>query len=294
MEILEKKIKDVQDYRDLYFVNNPTASYDQFLIELKKKVSDLRQEIPVVQKDVKSVAAANSFIQGKILNIMPDYDSNCENYLIKAVKKDCSKWEHWLELALCIWKKNDFEGALDCMKEAYKISNDLAVVNEYITVLRNQKKPELNKIAKRLCQENINKYPEDSFIWYSYANQCLHDFYNYDKNIENLYKSLESFEKCLQYSTSETILPSDFYLNFSSAHYSNGNILECCLNLTKAFILEPYYDTIKEKITSVNNLIEKIYEKRNEFLKDNENIDEFSKIVLTDILDNSNKISRFV
>uniref|UniRef100_A0A0N5C4L3 TPR_REGION domain-containing protein n=1 Tax=Strongyloides papillosus TaxID=174720 RepID=A0A0N5C4L3_STREA len=269
MEILEEKIKNLQNYRDLYFINNPTISYEQFLKELKNKVSKLREEIPISIKDAKNVKATNYYIQGKILNIMPEYDGNCENYLTKAIKKECTKWEFWLELAICMWKKGDLEGALECMKEAYKLNNnDCSILTEYGTVLRNQKKPELNELGREICCRGIELYPKDSMIWYSYANQCLHDFYNYGKDMKNLENSVESFKKSLSFSTPTSPLPSDFYLNFSSSLYSVGNLVECCLNLTKAVILEPHYQAIQEKISFINNLLGKIFEKSEDILHD--------------------------
>uniref|UniRef100_A0A0K0E876 TPR_REGION domain-containing protein n=1 Tax=Strongyloides stercoralis TaxID=6248 RepID=A0A0K0E876_STRER len=265
MEALEEKIKNLQNYRDLYFINNPIIPYDQFLKEIKKKVCDLKEEIPVSIKDVKNVTATNYYIQGKILNIIPEYDENCEIYLAKSVKKECTKWESWLELAICMWKKGDYEGALECMKEAYKLNNDnCSILTEYGTVLRNQKKPDLNELARKVCFKAIENYPNEPMVWYSYANQCLHDFYNYGKDIKNLESSIESFKKSLSLSTPTTPLPSDFYLNFSSSHYSNGNLLESCLNLTKAVILEPHYQVIQEKISSINNLLKNIFQKYKE------------------------------
>ncbi|CEF64063.1 Tetratricopeptide repeat protein 5 [Strongyloides ratti] len=269
MEILEEKIKSLQNYRDLFFINNPTIPYDEFLKEIKKKVCNLKEEIPISIKDVKNITATNFYIQGKILNIMPEYDENCENYLTKAVKKECTKWESWLELAICMWKKGNYEGALECMKEAYKLNNNNCdILIEYGTVLRNQKKPELNELARKLCLKGIEIYPNNPMIWYSYANQCLHDFYNYDKDIQYLEKSIECFNKSLSLTTPTTPLPSDFYLNFSSSHYSNGNLVECCLNLTKAVILEPYYQVIHEKISCLDNLLKKIFQKYKEIAGD--------------------------
>ena len=55
---------------------------------------------------------------GLSLNVLSDYDSECEAYLSRAVKLNPKLPAAWNELGECYYKKGDIKSAHNCFKGA--------------------------------------------------------------------------------------------------------------------------------------------------------------------------------
>ena len=70
----------------------------------------LFQEIPL------NSGAESVFLTGKILNVCPEYDHKCEEFLDESIKLFSYRSECWVELGKCVWKKSDISKALSCFE----------------------------------------------------------------------------------------------------------------------------------------------------------------------------------
>ncbi|VDK28539.1 unnamed protein product, partial [Anisakis simplex] len=116
MDVLMERIKEAEHFRDRYFKEHPNSTLAEKSKSVRERVIPLLQDIPLEIRGSSSSSADYCLLSGTILNICTEYEPECEKYLTKAVKLNPRLTNAWYELGECLWKREDYEIAIDCFK----------------------------------------------------------------------------------------------------------------------------------------------------------------------------------
>lgn len=64
--------------------------------------------------------AMYNFLKGRLLNVVPKYNKESENFLSKAIKLDPKLVDAWNEMGECCWKNDDLNKAKNSFERALK------------------------------------------------------------------------------------------------------------------------------------------------------------------------------
>lgn len=111
----------VYSFRDRYFENHAIEGAINKNIETEK----LSEENLSIFNDhdylIKACDRARfSFLKGRLLNVVPEYNKQAENLLSKAIKLDPKLVDAWNELGECYWKNDDLKKSVSCFEGALK------------------------------------------------------------------------------------------------------------------------------------------------------------------------------
>eukprot|EP00899_Mesostigma_viride_P023732 jgi/Mesvir1/4543/Mv12437-RA.1 len=121
IESVQKDVDALYAIRD-QFPADPKAKQEQLLQGTERVLEKLR----AIDADVKSGArptnvtdrALRQYLEGRALDVCPEYNKQAEDCLAKAVKLNPSMVDAWNCLGHAYWKKGDLTSAANCFKGA--------------------------------------------------------------------------------------------------------------------------------------------------------------------------------
>ncbi|CAH0591599.1 unnamed protein product [Chrysodeixis includens] len=187
LEELSTDLKEMYNFRDLYFENHPIEMAEeknkyveekkQALVE-KFEAIDVETQIPFAQR------AKFLYMKGRCYNICPTYDARASQYLSKAVKLNPHLVAAWNELGECHWKnmnvkeaKASFEGALKHERNRLSL-RCLSIIlrQESSDKKRSEATPAILKSVE-LAKEAVGQDIKDGVSWSVLGNAYLCQFF---------------------------------------------------------------------------------------------------------------------
>ena len=177
----ELLVNKLYEYRDTFIENVGLDHVAEKSELVKAEMNKTLEKLKTLEKS----CAKTSFLfyMGKTLNVMPDYSTECEEYLSKVVKRDPSHIDAWNMLGETFWKKGNILGAKDCFEGALKRKKNKASLRSLSMVLR-QIKPEQPGDQQKNVLESVEHAKaaveldtKDGKSWYILGNAFLSLFF---------------------------------------------------------------------------------------------------------------------
>uniref|UniRef100_A0A183CII7 TTC5_OB domain-containing protein n=1 Tax=Globodera pallida TaxID=36090 RepID=A0A183CII7_GLOPA len=282
MEHFRVRVKQLERRRIEYFLFTPDSSLEQYSRDIREGASDLLQEIPLnISVDTKQ------YLIGKILNIMPDFEVKCEEFLEQSLRANSTRTDAWLELGQCVWKRGDLVKAHICFKEAVEREHSpkaLCLLSAALRALSNrcvdggQRVQMLNE-AIRNCQEALLRHRKSyAFAYYSLANTFLARFFALQQSSgQDLFLALDAFATALktpvccanalatnaanadttqhQQQQQLPFINPDLHLSYGLALYYGQFYAKALAQFRRALTIEPHFGQAKRQFDSARTFL---------------------------------------
>lgn len=267
MEALEEKIKNVINFRDHYFMEHPQSNTAEKTKAVREMVLPLLQDIPLEIRGSSSSSAEYNFICGRILNIPSEYDAKCEKHLTNAVKMDPSLRDAWEELGECLWKKNDYQTAIDCFRASLARGRTAKCVCALSMALRQHsskiedqnQQAAMRAEAAKLCEEAVELDPKNGHAWHTLGNALLiQHFSTAQRDDQLMVKAKEAYEKALI--LGDEYRNPDLHLNYGTALKYCQDYSRCLDHFRTACEYDPSFTSAKENLHALSSFLIRLNE----------------------------------
>lgn len=107
-------VSDLYHFNAHYFEHHDVGQAGQKAQELAQKMKETVSLLDSLQDSLPRVQYLS--LKGRALNILPEFSSEAEDCLSKAVKQDPGLVEAWCSLGESYWKAGNVQQAHDCFK----------------------------------------------------------------------------------------------------------------------------------------------------------------------------------
>ena len=160
------------------------------LPEKGRLVKEKAEEVLKSLKEVEPASLNTSFMLqcGRVLNILPEYIKECEEYLSKVVKRDPSQITAWNMLGETFWKKGDYPSAKDCFEGAVQRQKNKSSLRSLSMILRQLQPTNIGDASKNvlrsvsLAKDAVEMDTSDGMSWYILGNAYLSLFFATEQN----------------------------------------------------------------------------------------------------------------
>ncbi|XP_025836601.1 tetratricopeptide repeat protein 5-like isoform X2 [Agrilus planipennis] len=183
IESLTEIVDELYKFRDYYFEEHPLDN------ALEKKYAVIEHR------------ARYFYLKGRALNVLPKYNKDAEDLLLKAVKLDPKLVEAWNELGECYWKKGNLKEAKNCFVGALNYTKNKISLRSLSMLARqeicNNKDEMLSNIEKglTLAKEAVQMDPQDGLSWVVLGNAHLSAFFGISQNPKTLKLCLSAYSQ---------------------------------------------------------------------------------------------------
>ncbi|KAM3966010.1 tetratricopeptide repeat protein 5 [Aphomia sociella] len=255
-DCLEKELKELYAFRDLFFENHPIemASKKNECVEEKKNI--LIEKFETIDVDTQipfALRAEFLYMKGRCYNISPTYDPRATQCLSKSVKLNPHLVDAWNELGECYWKnmnvkeaKASFEGALKHERNRLSL-RCLSIIlrQESGHKKRGEATPAIMKSVE-LAKEAVAQDIKDGVSWTVLGNAYLCQFFMVAQDPATLKSCMSAYKQaCL-----DPIAKGqpDLYYNKGVALKYEECYSEALENFEYACQLDPPWETPKVEL----------------------------------------------
>ncbi|XP_039264737.1 tetratricopeptide repeat protein 5-like [Styela clava] len=205
---------------------------------------------------------------GRALNILPEYNKECEDCLSKVVKRDPSLIEAWNLLGETFWKKSDNLAAKDCFEGSLKREKNKIALRSLSMVLRQVKctksEEAISNVIKSvdLAKMSVDIDKNDGMSWFVLGNAYLSLFFASDQSAQTLLMAMTSYFQAEKVDTRSSYNP-DLHFNMAQAYRYEESYTKAFKGWQQALKLDPEWNEPKIRtnelmcyLIKVNNLVE--------------------------------------
>ncbi|KAK0428192.1 hypothetical protein QR680_010665 [Steinernema hermaphroditum] len=245
IEDLAREYEQLSQYKEYYFEHNPSSTtYESYVLDIKKRAKDLLLEVPLPEDDSNASKAKYHFLCGQILNLCVQYDPVCEEHLTKAVKMNGMLNKAWIELGECVWKRANFDRAIDCYKNSVEIEEtpdglvalSIALRSKLNQPLSVQDREAVHDQSIAWCKKALELNPTFGRAWYSMGTSWLT---RYLRSSNSLY--LTNSSKAYENAVKNGLRSADLHLNYSVSLRLQLRYAEALKHLNQAIAIEPVF-----------------------------------------------------
>lgn len=199
---------------------------------------------------------------GRALNVLPDYNSECEEYLSKVVKRDPSIVTGWNMLGETFWKKGDILASKNCFEGALKRERNKVSLRSLSMVLRQLKEEKLGDSEKHVldsvtcAKDAVQMDMNDGVSWYILGNAYLSVFFLTEQNPQILNLALKSYGKSESANKSSKNDP-DLHFNRAQAYKYKEDFTSALNGWKTASELDPSWPEPPQKIDEIVKYLDK-------------------------------------
>ncbi|XP_076819445.1 tetratricopeptide repeat protein 5-like isoform X1 [Clavelina lepadiformis] len=258
-DLVEKLYQYRDNFVDTHGLNNIKEKPGLVKCEMDKTLCRLKEQESNCQKTMYMLLYA------KVLNIVPEYSRECEEYLSKVVKRDPSLIEAWNMLGETFWKKGDISAAKDCFEGALKRSKEKVSLRSLSMVLRQLKPSKLGDEQKNILQsvehakEAVQLDVNDGTSWYVLGNAYLSLFFSTEQNPKVLALSLNAYAQAEKVDPLSVHNPDLHFNRAAACRYEEAYKL-ALEGWLKAEELDPTWVEPRAKISELCNFLDKLNE----------------------------------
>ncbi|ETW04922.1 hypothetical protein H310_04022 [Aphanomyces invadans] len=240
MEVALAKLDELYSIHDHFFSANKE--------EKKLKLQALVDEVMALVDDVgmdrsnsRELKATAWYIQGKALEVFPEYNPSSEALLTKAAKLDPCNSDIWVSLGNCFWKKGDLEAAKNCFESCLDYGPSKHALRSLSMVLRKmgtnvEEKTSNIKASITHAKAALNLDIQDGESWYVMGNAYLALFFACSHSTVDLDRSLAAYARAEAGGAANN---PDLHFNRANVHRYKEDYALAVQSFCKAHALDP-------------------------------------------------------
>eukprot|EP00088_Acartia_fossae_P004156 TRINITY_DN1176_c0_g1_i7.p1 TRINITY_DN1176_c0_g1~~TRINITY_DN1176_c0_g1_i7.p1 ORF type:complete len:458 (+),score=88.30 TRINITY_DN1176_c0_g1_i7:46-1374(+) len=263
LAILEEQIDGVYHFRDHYFDTHDISEAVHKAARLKERAQEVLKEMCLRESaGMEEDRAKFLYLKGKLINVEPDYSSQAEEYLSRAVKLNPGLVQAWNELGESYSRKDDFTNARICFEGALQHERNKVSLRSLSMVLRqlgtSTPEEKVVNIEESLVKgkDAVSLDTADGMSWSILGNAFFAHFFLVSQNPKTLKQAMSAYAQADKDPVSRST---------PELHYNKGialkyeEMFENALNsFSTAQRLDPTWDGPKKQEENLLKYLDKI------------------------------------
>ncbi|MGH0165950.1 UNVERIFIED_CONTAM: hypothetical protein FKN15_058482 [Acipenser sinensis] len=190
-------------------------------------------------------------LKGRTLNVGPEFSSQAEDALSRAVKLDPTLVEAWNQLGEVYWKKGDVSGARTCFSGAQNHCKNKVSLRNLSMVLRQIQTP--NEDNSKNVFESVSKAKQavqldiaDGTSWYILGNAYLSLFFSTGQDPKISQLAISAYAQAEKMDSTASSNP-DLHLNRATLYKFEEQFAEALHGFSRAAALDPAWTEPPER-----------------------------------------------
>ncbi|XP_058868452.1 tetratricopeptide repeat protein 5 [Acipenser ruthenus] len=250
LHYLRELVDALYHFRDHYFETHSVE-------EANRKQSDVAAEMGKTLSSLEEMEGSCTdkavflLLKGRTLNVGPEFSSQAEDALSRAVKLDPTLVEAWNQLGEVYWKKGDVSGARTCFSGAQNHCKNKVSLRNLSMVLRQIQTP--NEDNSKNVFESVSKAKQavqldiaDGTSWYILGNAYLSLFFSTGQDPKISQLAISAYAQAEKMDSTASSNP-DLHLNRATLYKFEEQFAEALHGFSRAAALDPAWTEPPER-----------------------------------------------
>ncbi|KAM3940276.1 tetratricopeptide repeat protein 5 [Leptodactylus fuscus] len=240
---LQELVDKLYHFRDHYFETHSVEDAYQKPFDVKMEL----EHTIILMDEIDDVWKNKGFylvLKGKALNVIPDYCSDAEEVLSKAVKLEPGSVEAWNQLGEVYWKKMDVSAAQTCFLGALNHCKNKVSLRNLSMVMRQRRSQDPDENSRNImdsvkhAKQAVQMDTKDGTSWYILGNAYLSLFFCTGQNPKISQQALNAYVQAERVDKTASCNP-DLHLNRATLCKYEQNYQGALDGFSRAATLEP-------------------------------------------------------
>ncbi|CAJ1086136.1 tetratricopeptide repeat protein 5 [Xyrichtys novacula] len=264
LQILKELVDDLYKFRDCYFETHSVEEAGRKQKDVAQEMENTLKKLEEKEGDLKHKA---EFLlqKGRCLNVAPDFSTEAEECLSRAVKLEPGLVDGWNTLGEQFWKKGDLMGAKNCFTGALQQSKNKVSLRNLSMVLRQLPAVDREAHGKQvmesvdMARQAVQLDVTDGTSWYILGNAYVSLFFSCGQNPQLSQQALSAYAQSEKVDRAASCYP-ELHFNRSTLFQYEEMFGSALSGYSRAAALDPSWEEPPERERQLLEYLKKVTE----------------------------------